>query len=494
MAFSQLGYQYIRPLYPTDGQGSSGGGGGSSRTGAELSPAGSLCGVLSSMYGAPYAAAAAAQGYGAFLPYAAELPIFPQLGTQYELKDSPGVQGPAFPPPHPAFYPYGQYQFGDPSRPKNATRESTSTLKAWLSEHRKNPYPTKGEKIMLAIITKMTLTQVSTWFANARRRLKKENKMTWAPRSRSEDEEGTADGSEDGEADKRDPDDEEIDLENSDAEPCEGGAATARDGAGAQAGQLLLHVGEDERADQEGGQPAAGGPLRLPSPLEPRGGSDTSEDEEEEEEEEEDEAESSDGLEELAGAQQRFLKAVEARRRASTGPPGSPPPLRSPSPAPQPVQPAKPKIWSLAETATSPDNPSRKSPPGGGGARGGGSPPAGPPCLPLGSNPQPTPGAAAAHRLVPSACPLGKFAGWSGRPFSAAPPHASHPLTLLNTPHLLGLAGGNANTAPAAAAAAAALAAFSRQADQAPSAEASGTGHRTNSMLLWFYRRCHHHS
>ncbi len=32
---------------------------------------------------------------------------------------------------------------------------------------------------MLAIITKMTLTQVSTWFANARRRLKKENKMTW---------------------------------------------------------------------------------------------------------------------------------------------------------------------------------------------------------------------------------------------------------------------------------------------------------------------------
>uniref|UniRef100_A0A8C4R8E1 Homeobox domain-containing protein n=1 Tax=Eptatretus burgeri TaxID=7764 RepID=A0A8C4R8E1_EPTBU len=37
---------------------------------------------------------------------------------------------------------------------------------------------------MLAIITKMTLTQVSTWFANARRRLKKENKMTWSPRSR----------------------------------------------------------------------------------------------------------------------------------------------------------------------------------------------------------------------------------------------------------------------------------------------------------------------
>lgn len=37
---------------------------------------------------------------------------------------------------------------------------------------------------MLAIITKMTLTQVSTWFANARRRLKKENKMTWEPKNK----------------------------------------------------------------------------------------------------------------------------------------------------------------------------------------------------------------------------------------------------------------------------------------------------------------------
>ena len=73
------------------------------------------------------------------------------------------------------------------TRRKNATRETTSTLKAWLNDHRKNPYPTKGEKIMLAIITKMTLTQVSTWFANARRRLKKENKMTWSPRNRCDD-------------------------------------------------------------------------------------------------------------------------------------------------------------------------------------------------------------------------------------------------------------------------------------------------------------------
>ena len=62
----------------------------------------------------------------------------------------------------PIYNPYGE-RYGPMdgvARRKNVTRDSTTTLKAWLNEHRKNPYPTKGEKIMLAIITKMTLTQV----------------------------------------------------------------------------------------------------------------------------------------------------------------------------------------------------------------------------------------------------------------------------------------------------------------------------------------------
>lgn len=83
-------------------------------------------------------------------------------------------------PPQPQINPSqsgDQAQLANGARRKNATRETTATLKAWLYEHRKNPYPTKGEKIMLAIITRMSLNQVSTWFANARRRLKKENKM-----------------------------------------------------------------------------------------------------------------------------------------------------------------------------------------------------------------------------------------------------------------------------------------------------------------------------
>ncbi|XP_046368326.1 iroquois-class homeodomain protein IRX-6-like [Haliotis rufescens] len=107
--------------------------------------------------------------------------------------------------PSVGFYPYGAGYGGLDlnARRKNATRESTNTLKAWLQEHIKNPYPTKGEKIMLAIITKMTLTQVSTWFANARRRLKKENKMTWSPRNRGDDDDNSGD--------ERDDDDEKAD-------------------------------------------------------------------------------------------------------------------------------------------------------------------------------------------------------------------------------------------------------------------------------------------
>ncbi|XP_056153942.1 iroquois-class homeodomain protein IRX-4b [Lampris incognitus] len=147
----------------------------------------------------------------------------------------------------PSYYPY-EYAFGrrsydryvypssdGASRRKNATRETTSTLKAWLQEHQKNPYPTKGEKIMLAIITRMTLTQVSTWFANARRRLKKENKVTWSPRtSKSSDDRGCDDDSDGGEesikSGKGQPDQgcadlqsdlDDFDLLESDSSDCE---------------------------------------------------------------------------------------------------------------------------------------------------------------------------------------------------------------------------------------------------------------------------------
>nr|XP_045598229.1 iroquois-class homeodomain protein irx-3-like [Procambarus clarkii] len=122
---------------------------------------------------------------------------------------SPSLTHPSFDTIFFAFYRYGAgYDLA--ARRKNATRESTATLKAWLNEHKKNPYPTKGEKIMLAIITKMTLTQVSTWFANARRRLKKENKMTWEPRNKTDDDDAKLSDDDDDEKEPGDKDDDDI--------------------------------------------------------------------------------------------------------------------------------------------------------------------------------------------------------------------------------------------------------------------------------------------
>ncbi|KAK2117510.1 Cinnamoyl-CoA reductase 1 [Saguinus oedipus] len=146
------------------------------------------------VYGGPYGGS---QGYGNYVTYGSEASAFYSLNS-FDSKDGTGSAHAGLAPAAAAYYPYepalGQYPYDrygtmdSGTRRKNATRETTSTLKAWLQEHRKNPYPTKGEKIMLAIITKMTLTQVSTWFANARRRLKKENKMTWPPRNKGADE------------------------------------------------------------------------------------------------------------------------------------------------------------------------------------------------------------------------------------------------------------------------------------------------------------------
>nr|XP_019960818.1 PREDICTED: iroquois-class homeodomain protein IRX-1-like [Paralichthys olivaceus] len=115
----------------------------------------------------------------------------------------------------PFYPPYRPGATEDPGRvPKVATRESTGALKAWLNEHLKNPYPTKGEKIMLAIITKMSLTQVSTWFANARRRLKKENRVSWACKGKSDEE----DEEQEGESDEDDGSLEKCHLDERDEE------------------------------------------------------------------------------------------------------------------------------------------------------------------------------------------------------------------------------------------------------------------------------------
>ncbi|XP_032826967.2 uncharacterized protein LOC116952058 [Petromyzon marinus] len=326
------------------------------------------------LYGSPYAA----QAYGAFLPYtAAELSVFSQLGSHYEIKDSPGLQHSSFPYPTAAYYsPYGGFQYTDPSRPKNATRESTATLKAWLNEHRKNPYPTKGEKIMLAIITKMTLTQVSTWFANARRRLKKENKVTWAPRSRSdeeghscgsdaevdrkeedeeeEDEEDEAVGEEEEAEEEDDDDDEEIDLENIDIEKCEeeedSGDLSRDERDGAMEAELKMREAvKGQTAPGMRTSPASC--LSSEAPTGSKPGSPTA---------------LSSTLVVMSQGAPQLLRHHHHQQQQQHHQQQNPNVQQQQQQGhresqPDPVGPARPKIWSLAETATSPDSP-RRSP------------------------------------------------------------------------------------------------------------------------------------
>ncbi|KAM5264913.1 iroquois-class homeodomain protein IRX-2 [Ctenodactylus gundi] len=287
--------------------------------------------------------AQAATGFGSPLQYSADAAAgFPSyMGAPYDAH-STGVTGAI------SYHPYGSaaypYQLNDPAYRKNATRDATATLKAWLQEHRKNPYPTKGEKIMLAIITKMTLTQVSTWFANARRRLKKENKMTWAPRNKSEDE------------------------DEDDGDPARGkaeGAGKALEGAETSAEDegISLHVDSltdhscSAESDAEKLSCRGAGDPSCESGSECKDKYDELEDEDDEDDEDEDDS-GERGLappkpvtsSPLTGVEAPLLSpAPEAAPRGAGGKtplgsrtsPGAPPPA------------TKPKLWSLAEIATS---------------------------------------------------------------------------------------------------------------------------------------------
>jgi hypothetical protein len=51
-------------------------------------------------------------------------------------------------------------------------KKAQEKLHAWFNEHLSNPYPTKDEMMMLVGQAGLTETQVSNWFANARRRNK----------------------------------------------------------------------------------------------------------------------------------------------------------------------------------------------------------------------------------------------------------------------------------------------------------------------------------
>lgn len=157
----------------------------------------------------------------------------------------------------------------------------------------------------------LSLSQVSTWFANARRRLKKENKVTWGRSaedrdgrifsSDNEDEHGK-NGSED------DDEEEEIDLETVDIERPEEQRPEEQDS--------VTGEGEAGLAAREASEPQSSESSRTLSV---------------------------EGLNKSPGV--KLAVDHSPNRQECQRPPQS-----------------KPKIWSLAETATSPDS-SHKSPP-----------------------------------------------------------------------------------------------------------------------------------
>ena len=59
------------------------------------------------------------------------------------------------------FFPSTRYPAPEKPRQKRAViQDMVRPLKQWLLRHRHNPYPTKAEKLQLAVGSNMTLVQV----------------------------------------------------------------------------------------------------------------------------------------------------------------------------------------------------------------------------------------------------------------------------------------------------------------------------------------------
>lgn len=58
-----------------------------------------------------------------------------------------------------------------PRRRGKLPKDVTELLKSWLMEHSSHPYPNEDEKRRLCLTTGLSISQVSNWFINARRRI-----------------------------------------------------------------------------------------------------------------------------------------------------------------------------------------------------------------------------------------------------------------------------------------------------------------------------------
>eukprot|EP00117_Sycon_ciliatum_P000889 scpid74688/ scgid6782/ Homeobox protein PKNOX2; PBX/knotted homeobox 2 len=72
--------------------------------------------------------------------------------------------------------------------PVRVRRVRTKILRQWMIDNKNHPYPSREEKEYLASQCDMTVVQVSTWFANSRRRIQRIGLQGWVNDQVREDE------------------------------------------------------------------------------------------------------------------------------------------------------------------------------------------------------------------------------------------------------------------------------------------------------------------
>ncbi|KAI7222682.1 hypothetical protein KC333_g956 [Hortaea werneckii] len=63
-----------------------------------------------------------------------------------------------------------EYSHGKTRKRSNLPKQSTEIMKTWFDENMSNPYPSEEQKALFSKATGISMTQVSNWFINHRRR------------------------------------------------------------------------------------------------------------------------------------------------------------------------------------------------------------------------------------------------------------------------------------------------------------------------------------
>ncbi|TKA25320.1 hypothetical protein B0A50_06224 [Salinomyces thailandicus] len=63
-----------------------------------------------------------------------------------------------------------EYHHGKARKRSNLPKQSTEIMKTWFDQNITNPYPSEEQKALFSKVTGISMTQVSNWFINHRRR------------------------------------------------------------------------------------------------------------------------------------------------------------------------------------------------------------------------------------------------------------------------------------------------------------------------------------